>query len=418
MNTIHFYLEKRKVSGIRDISRECPIILSCSYSSKRIKIYTGLKIRESAWDFSLERAQRIFADSLVINNYLDVTRERVSKYIQLKNESRQKLDLNSTKSEIKKLLKSKSPDFFELLLKFLEENSTRWSQSSYKKMKTFYLQMKTFSEEQLARIQLSDVNQQFADKLVAFYRNNGLQDTTIKKNLELLRWFMNWGLKEGFVHNRDYEKIRFEVSPIKEIRNIYFLKWDELISFFDCRNLTKKEEWSRDIFCFIAFSGMRFSKLTALKKINFSYPFIVNDDSKKSKIHLNPFALEILRKYENKYYKSNTLFPSMSIITFLKHLKSGARKAGLERMLFPENNNYYPIPLSEKISAQLALNTYIAHSLRLGNTSIVKKNDKSAVSLIRTISGVYEQADEKQKAISEQLYESIRNTGKSAAQLL
>jgi integrase len=408
---IHFYLERRNSKDGVSNSRECPVILSCSYSSCRVKTYTGRKISEKEWDKLTERLLPVYHKSERFNSYLDLLSERVKRYFAENSSDGIPPEYAIFRKEIRKMVKAEVPVFFDLLMRFIEENSSKWSLSTYKKMKTFYSQLKEFSVQTNERIVPGAVNQEFADKLVYFYRSRDLRDTSIKKNLDLLKWFMNWGLKNGLVFNRDFENIRF--SPVKGIEKHkdYFLKWDELCHFYEFRGLTKKEEWCRDIFCFIAFTGIRFSRINLYKKSGVTERYVQMENSGKGKILLNRFAIEIAGKYENRFYINNSLFPGMTLITFHRHLRSGAFKAGLSRSISVQVSDSSTQALSRLISAQTAINTYSAHAVRLDIPGSLKFSGNSRTARIIQLSGTYKLAEEKQIITSDKLYESVTSSG-------
>jgi site-specific recombinase XerD len=413
MMNLHYYLEKRNDKEGRALSRECPVIVSFSYSSYRVKTYTGRKILEQEWDKSTERVKPIYLKAIEFNDYLDLLNERVHGYFKETHGIGRIPDPTRFQKELKKMAKSEVPSFFNLIIRFMEENSVKWSISTYKKMKTFYAQLKEFSEGKNESIQPGMINQQFADRLVKFYRDKGLKDTSIKKNLDLLKWFLNWGVRNGLIFNRDFEHIRF--SPDKSVgnHNYTFLKWDELTGFYNFSDLTKKEEWSRDIFCFISFTGIRFAKMGRLTKGSMNGRYIQTDEERSRKYFLNRFSTEICRKYENKYYRNNSLFPVVSLITFHKHLRSAAFKAGLNRTLFTDAGLYTPDVLHKLISAQTAINTFYASAVRLdipgGLNSMSNVNSTKA--RIFELSGAQKFSEDKQISTSDQLYETIRGSG-------
>jgi integrase len=413
MANLHYYLEKRNVKEKTNLSRECPVILSFSYFSFRVKTYIGRKIEEQEWDKTTERVKPIYSKSEEINAYLEMLGNRVEGYFSEMEAAGRIPDPSEFKKEVKKMIKFEVPSFFNLLLRFIEENQRFWRLSTYKKMKTFYSQLKEYSIVRNEPMIPGMVNQILADKLINFYRERGLGDISIKKNLDLLKWFMNWCRKNNLIFNRDYENI--SISPVKSSngnKDIY-LRWDELIRFYCYDGLPRKEEWCRDIFCFIAFTGIRFSKINSLKKSDIDGRYIQQSENHDQKILLNRFSGEICKKYENRFYRNNTIFPGLSLITFHKHLKKAASGSGLNRSVSVNSNVSALDVLNKQISAKIAINTYYANAVRLDNPEIIKALSKglSSKSRIIALSGSLKLAEEKQITTTNHLYESIRNSG-------
>jgi integrase len=350
------------------------------------------------------------------NAYLNLIYKRVEDYFIEFKASGRTPDEARFKIAMKKLVKSEVPLFFVLLLRFIDENNCNWSATTYKKMKTFYSQLKDFSSSTGDALLLGMVNQQFSEKLIEYYREKGLRDVSIKKNLDLLRWFMNWCHKKELIFNRDYEQIRFIPEKTEDVHRDYFLKWSELCNFYSFTDLAKKEEWCRDIFCFIAFTGIRFSQIGKIKKDSIKGRYVILGETANKRIFLNRFSEELCKKYENKYYRNNAFFPIVSLITFHKHLKSAALKAKLNRSIYvpasAEKTDFRF--LHSLISAQTAINTYFANSVYLDIPERIGPSSNNSRSRIAMLSGSMKLAEEKQLSTSDRLYESIRSSGLSS----
>jgi integrase len=110
---------------------------------------------------------------------------------------------------------------------------------------------------------------------------------------------------------------------------------------------------ARDLFCFMCFTGLKFTELQRLQKEDVTGEEVVvrREGGKERRVHLNRFAREILVPYENRYYLNNSAFPSMSIITMNKYLREIGKQLGFD--------------LHEKLTAGIAVNTFIANALKL-----------------------------------------------------
>ena len=95
-------------------------------------------------------------------------------------------------------------------------------------------------------------------------------------------------------------------------REIIYLNRDELFKLYQLIGLSRKEERIRDIFCFICFTGIRYSVLKQIKKYNLTADYITFPDPLiKKSIPLNQYAKDILKKYTNVYFRGETLFPAL-----------------------------------------------------------------------------------------------------------
>jgi riboflavin biosynthesis pyrimidine reductase len=107
------------------------------------------------------------------------------------------------------------------------------------------------------------------------------------------------------------------------------------------------------------------------------------------------------------------LFPGLTLITFHKHLKKAASMSGMNRPVTWNPSMSAPEALNKLISAQTAINTYYANTVRLDNPEIIKTLSKgnSSKSRIIALSGSLKLAEEKQITTTDRLYESFRNSG-------
>jgi integrase len=412
MGKLHFYIEKRLIDAGQDIDRQCPLILSFSYSSSRIKVYTGRKVSENEWDTARERLKPIYAKAEELNAYLDRMNDRIHKAFDEISNLRGFPSHEVFRTEIKRMLRHDIPGFFDLLLHFIEENHSHWSLTTYRKMRTFYSQLEEFSAGSERRLTAASVGQEFADRLIAYYRSKGLRDSSIKKNIDLLKWAMNWGLKKGYIFNTEFRNIIFTPSDNLTGKREVFLRWDELVILFRTVGLTRKEEWARDIFCFISFTGIRFSKIGLLKRENWNGRYFQSGTKESDIVVLNRFASEICLKYEHRFYRNNAMFPPASLITFHRHIRSAAKKAGINRNLFNSELSVYE-PVFTLLSAQAAMNTYYACLVILGSPQSMSRKPlkNSAMARILDLSGSIKLAETKQLTTSDKLYESLTGTG-------
>lgn len=397
MIKIHYYIESRKgPGGTRKSSDEdCPLILSVVFPGQRIMVYTGRKVKRNQWDKSAERMFPVFSGAYGFNEYLTQLKNRVGEFAGSLLEQGSVLNRKEIRGEIRKLVKTDNPPFFSMLIEIIERNQPEWKSSTYRKMKSFYNGLREFSSGGYGEILTSRINASFSVQLVEFYRKKGLKDTSIKKNLDLLKWTMRMGVKQGMAMNRDFTEIRFTPERATQVSDPVCLNWSELITLYKTTGLDKKEEWCRDIFCFIAFTGIRFSDIHVLMKESVQGNNIRTGNEGNTKVLLNRFAEAICNRYANRYYRSNTLFPLISLITFNKYIKLVAQKSGLKRVTGSGGKL-----LQNEISARSAISTFRFHSVRLGLTRLGDK-ELNKDPLSRRL------AAEKYLEESARLYESV-----------
>lgn len=170
------------------------------------------------------------------------------------------------------------------------------------------------------------------------------------------------------VFNEDHRKIYRKMEPSKEnSRSHLYLWWDELMKIQAFTPGNRRMERVRDLFCFICFSGVRFSELQILLKEDVGVEEIVlrKKGGNLRRLPLNKYAQEIYQTYENKYYLNNTAFPSISIMTMNKYLRLIGKEVGLDREVAAVTGDGTRVPIYERLTVGIAVNTFIANALEL-----------------------------------------------------
>ena len=195
----------------------------------------------------------------------------------------------------------------------------------------------------------------------------GNGQTTTHKAINILVWFLNWATESGYNVNLEFRKFykSLDTSTGSPPSRPLFLKWDELSKIRNMDYKDRKVERVRDLFCFMSFTGLKFSELQSLKKSNMgdNEMYIPRENHNPRRVLLNAPAREIHSLYKNKYFLNNTAFPSMSIITMNKYLKILALEAGLGRLV--DSSKGDPVPLYTRLTAGMGVNTFLANAIRL-----------------------------------------------------
>jgi len=209
----------------------------------------------------------------------------------------------------------------------------------------------------------------FLKKFLAFYAEKGYSESTTHKAINILVWFMNWATDNGYSHDRKYRNLYKLLTPVKKSARPYlFLSWEELMKVRDFTPDKRKLERVRDLFCFMCFTGIRFTHLQTLTKEDIGGEDIVIRKKRGAlqKLPMNKYAREISQVYENKFYLNNAAFPSMSIITMNKYLRQIGQEIRLDRQVPGTSGNGSKAPLYERLTAGIAINTFIANAIELG----------------------------------------------------
>ena len=286
--------------------------------------------------------------------------------------------------------------FSEFLL--LRPQEGNWGNKIHEKYDQMWTQLSSCDPN----ITLETLDQLKVQELVGWYIKNDYCNRTIQKQIRILKSFLRWISRHGYTINSGVLefKLRLKVIP----RTVTFLKYKELMHFFHFEFPKEKEYLSkaRDMFCFMAFTSLRYSDLAALKPVNLvdgCLDFCTEKTDDKLHIALNEHAQQIIEKYS--WYKGDTIFPVPSNQKLNDYLKEAAKLAGLDREIsqvyFKGNTRHEDTyKFWEQISCHDARRTFVCCSLALGIPASVVMS-ATGHSDYATMKPYIEVADETQK---------------------
>ena len=286
--------------------------------------------------------------------------------------------------------------FSEFLL--LRPQEGNWGDKIHEKYDQMWTQLSSCDPN----ITLETLDQSKVQELVGWYIKNDYCNRTIQKQIRILKSFLRWISRHGYTINSGVLefKLRLKVIP----RTVTFLKYKELMHFFHFEFPKEKEYLSkaRDMFCFMAFTSLRYSDLAALKPVNLvdgCLDFCTEKTDDKLHIALNEHAQQIIEKYS--WYKGDTIFPVPSNQKLNDYLKEAAKLAELDREIsqvyFKGNTRHEDTyKFWEQISCHDARRTFVCCSLALGIPASVVMS-ATGHSDYATMKPYIEVADETQK---------------------
>ena len=197
---------------------------------------------------------------------------------------------------------------------FTKETGFRnsWSAATYRKINTLKKHLMSFNNT----ISFEELTESGLNDFMAYLRDDiDLRNSTIKKQISFLKWFMRWATLKGYNSNRDFETFSPKLKDTE--KKVIFLEWDELMKlyYFEFTENKKYLERVRDIFCFCCFTSLRYSDVANLKRHNIINDKIVITTVKTSdtiSIELNDYSREILDKYKNMKYPENKALPVLT----------------------------------------------------------------------------------------------------------
>lgn len=258
----------------------------------------------------------------------------------------------------------------DIFKEFLSERvlEGNWSKAAEYKYRQMWLQLTSCD----ATIELDALDKNKLIQLTNWYINNDYCNRTIVKQFRILKSFLRWISKNGYIIQPGVLEFKPKLKVIPKV--VTFLKYKELMHFFEYEFPKEKEYLSktRDMFCFMAFTSLRYSDLAKLRPSNIIdgyLDFCTEKTDDKLRIALNEHAQKIIDKYS--WYKGDTVFPVPSNQKLNDYLKEAAKLAGLDREItqvyFKGNTRHEDTyKFWEQISCHDARRTFVCCSLALG----------------------------------------------------
>jgi len=345
-----------------------PVFMSVSFKGKRVILATGIKTDINGWDPELQRVSPANPDASGLNNWLETLEEIAKRTMTALQDSGKDLDAENFRTLFRKLKPEYSNGFFKVFYKFMDEGLTRWSKATYRKVRSIYKLLREFDDQSTFGSSFEKMDKQFLHSFIQFCKQRSYKDSTTYKAVSILIWFLNWATDNGFNVYREYKQFYKLMEPLQETsRQMLSLKWLELMGIRDHAIESRMMERARDLFCFMCFTGLRYSELQLLKKEDLTATEVVvrRQGGRPRRVPLNTFGKEIYHTYENKYYRNNTAFPSISLVTMNKYLRELGKRVGLNREVTLSREGDQRVPLYSCLTAGIAVNTFIVNAIEL-----------------------------------------------------
>lgn len=224
-----------------------------------------------------------------------------------------------------------APGVLQAFRLFIAEQSALcgWAPSTVTRMNVVYRHVEDYGR--LRRF--TDVDKSKLAGYLEFLRDDlGLSDVTASRQIGYLRWFLRWAADEkGWLTSPDWRSFRPKFKP--SAKPVIFLTWDELMAVWSFHD--PKREWLdevRDIFCFCAFTSLRYSDAQALRWSDVGEDAISVTTQKTQDaliIELNKWSREILSRYDREDAPMR-VFAQMTNQVMNRALKTICEECGID----------------------------------------------------------------------------------------
>ena len=161
---------------------------------------------------------------------------------------------------------------------------------------------------------LAEEREQSSSTEYKYKTKGGLKNSTINKRLDCLA-----SLTRNYYKNHELTEMILQHKQYNEQGEVIRLNKDELMDFASIEFESESENRIKDYFVFLCLTGLRFSDLTKINKLNFrhnkdycSLLLFTQKTQKRAEIPLTPRAYEIAKKYKYLFnYYTNQAFNRM-----------------------------------------------------------------------------------------------------------
>lgn len=390
-----FYLDNRP-----DKRGDHPIRVGVSMNGKRFLTSTGFSIAPEKWDENKQRVKQRCSNSrghtfTVINSRLN---EIEALFMNVENRlisgDLKDVDLRSVykghfgAKDEQEAKEEAAKSFFDCMDEFTQEmgKENGWTIAVHEKFAALKTHLKAFKADLTFEYLNKDGLNNFVEYLHTvpvggkLYKDRdtrvfGMRNSTIKKQLSFLKWFLRWSVRSGYNKETAFETFSPKLKNTTE-KKIVFLDWDELMTVykFSIPDHKKYLDRVRDVFCFCCFTSLRYSDVANLRRSDV-FPDHISITTVKTAdsltIDLNDYSRAILDKYKDETFPYGKALPVISNQRMNEYLKELGQLCGIDAPVtityFKGNQRYDEVyPKYALIGTHTGRRTFISNALMMG----------------------------------------------------
>lgn len=341
------------------VNGEIPLSIRLTQNKKRKYIRIGINIQPQYWDSKKNKLKPNCPDREYLDNIIT---EKLSKY------QKQILEFQSIAKEysINQLIESvERPtknisinDYLNSVIENLIKENRIGNATHYQAL---YNSLERFTK--INQLQFVDIDVSFLNKYETHLRNMGNKNNSISIKMRTLKAVYNKAVKDNIIKKDYYPFNEYNVSKLKDStpkRSILKEDIQKIISL-DVQTISKRPQsllqFSKDLFLFSYLGcGINMVDMAHLKRSNIVSIRIVYKRHKTGKqisFLLQPYALEIIQRYENG--NNDYIFP---ILDDSIHTTAEQQFRRIKKVTYVANKNLKKI--GESINLSIPLTTYCA----------------------------------------------------------
>lgn len=292
--------------------------------------------------------------------------------------------------------------------KFIEDQRLEASWKDHSKYK--YTQVIGHLLKANPGIHIDQIDKKALLTLREWYFKQGRHNSSIARWFSSLKTILRWAREKGYKVKDEALSFKHRISVPE--KHIIYLKFDEVLAFhkFEFPKGTPKHIIrARDMFCFMAFTSLRYSDMSTLKKAAITADYIETYTVKtRDKLHIPilSYAQEIIDRYKD--LPGENLFPAPSNQKLNDYIKEAAKLAGLDRVVvetyFVDKERHEKVnQIWETLGCHDARRSFVCDSLQLGiaPTTVMKCTGHSKYENMKPYIEIADEAVAKEMALWE-----------------
>lgn len=356
------------------------IRLSVTWLGRRIVHYLPVGVAEDQWDsvnmlakVSSQHKENVSVNKVIINlnDRLNDLFDSAAVNDRIPSE-KEVMDIIENKDPVEEAKKEEKHPLPDLLQKFTITQSTErgWVPLTARKFAILNRELKSAGLKYIEEMDSDGVQ-----RYLKWITDRKYENAVAMKKVSILRWFLGWCKKEGYLKNDDYMSRGLHLKCPQKV--VIYLEWEELLQLY---HFDYGEHYAlsnaRDVFCFCAFTGLRFSDAAKLKwddVYSDHIEVVTQKTSEPLTIELNKYSKSIIERCakRNKFFASKLVLPVISIQKSNEHLKDCAMLAQIDKPI--RLISYRGSAREEKVvlkweilTTHCARRTFVVNALRLG----------------------------------------------------
>jgi len=313
--SVQFYLDSR-------CNRHGENPIRASFSCKGVKWVTsmGINVNAAIWERGrITEPEAVNGSGLngrEIQQTLDSLKEGVREWERTLRRAPTVLQLQQKVRELMGREADPSSRIRPALNTFIREQAAenQWAASTVAAFRSFGRHLERFDPG----VTFESFDADGIGRWLLYLRNTGMEESTVRKEFQHLRWFVGWAARKGYTTQTAVctFKPKFKIAE----KPVVFLTRDELLRLWRF-SIPSGEPGARELedvrncFCFCAFTSLRFSDMAAARWSDIENGILYITTQKtfeRLPIDLCTNARAILRRYPRGTFADDRIFPPMS----------------------------------------------------------------------------------------------------------